>query len=115
MPRKIFFSLLLVGLPTLFLVPPGAVPQDPPRSEVDIDDFIAELQEPVRGKDYAGIVWWIPVEFWENAARQEGTPEEAIAQQVAPLRDYTMFAIAVGKIGPFGGITFVPADQIRAN
>ncbi len=33
----------------------------------DPSDMLPETQMPIRGKDYAGMVWWIPVEFWERA------------------------------------------------
>lgn len=74
--------------------------------DVDIDDLIAECQQSVRGKEYAGIVWWIPVEFWETGEQQPG--------QFAPLREYTMIAVFVGKVGPLGGISFVPGSELRS-
>ena len=85
--------------------------QTQPLNQVTIDDLIAETQKPVLGADYTGLVWWLPVEFWEISAREQGVTEEQIEKQVAPLRDYTMIVVVVGKIGVFGSIDFVPKEK----
>lgn len=85
-----------------------------PAAEVDINDLVAECQKSVRGKDYAGIVWWVPVEFWEASAQSRGTDSTEAAEQFKPLRQYTLVAVAVGKIGGFG-ITWTATQEVRKN
>ncbi len=86
-----------------------------PVSDDPISDLLQETQRPIRGNNYAGLVWWIPVEFWQRAMQQGGITAESAAEQLKPFRDYVMVAVVVGKIGAFGSITFATADQLRAN
>lgn len=83
-------------------------------TEIDINDLVGECQKPVRGKDYAGIVWWVPVEFWEASAQSQGTNPAEAAEKFKPLRPYTLVAVAVGKIGGLG-ITWTPTQDVRKN
>ncbi len=82
--------------------------------ETDPSELLPETQNSIHTKGYAGMVWWIPVEFWERAFLQQGVTADRAAEQLKPLRDYVMVAVVVGKIGTFGAINFAPADQVRA-
>jgi len=79
-------------------------------SEIDVDDLIQECQRSVRGKRRAGLVWWIPPEFWEASSESNAADTKAL---VDALRKYTMVAVAYGKVGPIGTIDWVPAAEIR--
>ncbi len=85
-----------------------------PSSDDMVPELLKETQAMVHGQDYTGMIWWIPPDFWEQAFRQQTTPEKAAAQ-VKPLRDYVMVVVAVGKIGLVGNINFVPPDKLRSN
>ncbi len=99
-----------------FLVPRLLIAQEPdaPGSgETRIDAIIKETQQTVGGKDTTGIVWWLPPEFWEESAVEQGTPPEQARTNFATLHDYTMIIIAVGKVG-LGNINWRTEKEIRA-
>ncbi len=73
-----------------------------------LDELIPETQQTIRGRQLAGIVWWIPVEFWANVG--EKIPDDLLK----PLRDYTMVAVAAGHTAPFG-ISFVRSEELVPN
>lgn len=73
---------------------------------IDLDDLLDETQQSVRGDGRAGMVWWIPVEFW-----QASNPADAKDFQI--LRDYTMVAVVVGKVSAFGSISWIAEADIR--
>lgn len=82
-------------------------------AETKIDAIIKETQLTVGGKDTTGFVWWLPAEFWEQSAIEQGnTPEQARAS-FAALHDYIMVIIAVGKVG-LGNINWRSEKEIRA-
>jgi hypothetical protein len=81
-------------------------------SEVDFSAFVRELQQSPNEPGYVGLVWWIPTEYWEISAVRSGTSEDKAKQRFAPLRKYTVVAIAVGKIG-IGNINWVSEAEIR--
>jgi hypothetical protein len=74
------------------------------------DDLLADVQMSIRGDHQVGMVWWIPFEFWE-VSDESGKAAEA----VKGLRDYTVIAVVTGRVGPFGNITYQPAEKVRAS
>lgn len=108
-----FLSLILFML----LIFPALGAQEPKQSpqefQVNMDEFIQETQQSVRGNDYAGLVWWVPAEFWEISAKAQG--QGTTSDQFNPLRDYTMVVIAVGKVSGLAGITWVPRTELQTN
>ncbi len=87
----------------------------PAQQQVDVDDLLQECQQVIRGQKYVGLVWWIPVEFWEAGAAQNPSSGAQTAEQFKPLREYTLVAVVVGKVGGFGSISFAPSADVRAN
>jgi hypothetical protein len=82
--------------------------------EVDFTALVRELQQSPNEAGYAGLVWWIPTEYWEISAERSGSSEDKAKQRYEPLRKYTIFAVAVGKIG-IGNINWVSEPDIRDN
>ncbi len=82
--------------------------------DIDISAFIKETQQSPSEAGYAGMVWWIPVEYWEISSERSGISEEKAKQRYAPLRKYTLVAIALGKIG-IGSIDWTSEPEIRDN
>ena|SRR5271166_261026 len=81
---------------------------------VDFSAFVKETQQTPSEAGYAGLVWWIPTEYWEIALERSGMPAEQAKQRYAPLRKYTVVAVALGKIG-IGNINWVSEPEIRDN
>jgi len=82
--------------------------------KTSVTDIVRETQKTVGGKGMVGLVWWIPAEYWERAAEEQGQSLEAANSTFAPLHDYTMVVVAVGKLG-IGNINWYPEDDIRSS
>jgi hypothetical protein len=104
--------LCLIGAITC----PALMAQEPARSspttEIDFSALVRELQQSPGEPGYTGLVWWIPTEYWEISAERSGTSEDKAKERYAPLKKYTLVAVAVGKIG-IGNIDWVPEAEIR--
>ncbi len=110
----LLLSLLLASSPVLLAQ--ASAPAAAPAEAIDtrLDDIIKDTQKQVGGKDVAGLVWWIPAEFWEVSAVQQGSTTEKARETFAPMREYTMVIVAVGKVG-IGNITWYSEAEVRSN
>lgn len=79
----------------------------------DDPDLTREVQLGVREKDYVGLVWWIPFEFWEVAGSKRGIPAESTAKNMSALKDYTTVASFIAKVSGMGSFTFVPTEEMH--
>jgi hypothetical protein len=90
------------------------VAKAPSSPNIDFSAFIKETQQSPSEAGYAGLVWWIPTEYWEISSQRSGLSEETAKQRFAPLRKYTVVAVALGKVG-IGTIDWFPEPDIRSN
>lgn len=79
----------------------------------DDPDLTREVQLGVREKEYVGLVWWIPFEFWQVAGAKRGVPADATAQNMKALQDYTIVATFLAKVSALGSFDFLPVEQLR--
>jgi hypothetical protein len=108
----LLFALAFALPPVLSAQTPTAAPAD--SNSTKLDDITKETQKSVGGNGITGLVWWIPTEFWEESAIQEGTSPEKARQIFAPMSEYTTVLIAVGKIG-IGNIKWYSESELRLN
>ena len=124
-PAKCFlFLLLLCGFPTLWLL--GQVPATDKKSSaaahvaspVHTTDDLTILRETQMGldsKDYAGLVWWIPFEYWVVSAgrtRRRCSREPRADEGVARLYDCRRFCRQ--KISALASLDYLtPADLLK--
>jgi len=112
MLRRFVLSLCVLLLPAVICA------QQPESSssarDFDFGGLIKETQQSAIEPGYAGLVWWIPTEYWEISMERSGVPEEKARQRYAPLRKYTVVAVAVGKVG-IGNINWFSEPDIRDN
>jgi hypothetical protein len=73
-----------------------------------------ETQQVPNEAGYAGVVWWIPTEYWEISAERTGMSQEAAKQRFAPLRKYTIVAVGLGKIG-IGNVNWISEPDVKEN
>lgn len=110
--------LLLLCFPVVAQSKVGAAPSAPqtvvagqPAAPVvhttDTPDAVRETQQGIREKDYVGLVWWIPFEYWEQTAGAKA------AENLKALKDYTLVAVFAGKLSPFGAVDFIPGADLR--
>jgi hypothetical protein len=112
MPRILSLLLLVLLFTCLSLAQQPASATRPADAGPKVDEIINETQQRVAGDHVAGIVWWIPVEFWEAAARAQGRKPDGTLDT---LRDYTMMVVAVGNVGELGNIKWHNGEEIRKN
>lgn len=91
-----------------------ATVQSPAAQDVNFPAFIKEIQQTPNHPGYAGIVWWIPNQYWEISAQRSGLSLEKAQQRYASLKKYTVVAVAIGKIG-IGNVNWLPETDIRDN
>lgn len=82
-----------------------------------VTDFFAlarETQQHVRDPGYFGLLWWVPVEYWEKVVEGSGMSVEKARERFAPLRKYTTIVVAVGTTG-IANINWISEPELRAN
>lgn len=81
----------------------------------NLDDFISETQITAPETDAITLAWWIPIEFWEITFESDDAFSEEQAEELFELlRPYNFFAVIDGKMGPFGGMTYISVDSIAS-
>lgn len=83
-------------------------------TEIDFTALIRETQQTPNAPGYAGLVWWIPTQYWEISAERSGLTEERAKERFAPLKKYTVVMVSAGKIG-VGNINWFAENEIREN
>lgn len=78
----------------------------------DIPDLNRETQLGIRAKDYAGLIWWIPFEFWLESAAKNGNAAEA-EKNFKAIRQYTVVFVFASKVSALGAFDFVTPEQIQ--
>ncbi len=82
--------------------------------EINLDNLIQETQKTNGEADDMRIIWWIPTEFWVASFQQEKSmSQEQKDEFINLLKPYSLFAVVDGKIGPFGGVTYRPVEEIE--
>jgi hypothetical protein len=83
--------------------------------EVSLNDLTTETQRMSEDPERIGLVWWLPVEFWEVSMASGSAPStpEQISAFTSALRAYAIFAVADGIVGQFGGVTWIPKETVR--
>ncbi len=76
-------------------------------------DILRETQIRVNTKDHAGLVWWIPFEFWVQSLAKQGNSREKTGEQLKALRDYTIIGIFVGKVSALASFDFVTPSDLQ--
>ncbi|HKV26414.1 MAG TPA: hypothetical protein VJN93_17590 [Candidatus Acidoferrum sp.] len=93
----------------LFAQAAAAPAQD--SSQTRLNDIIRETQKQLGGKNLAGLVWWVPAEFWEQSAIEQGSSPQKARETFAALRQYTVVIVLAGKIG-LGNINWYSQSEI---
>lgn len=77
----------------------------------DDADILRETQLGINAKGYAGLVWWIPFEFWAYSAEKQGNSAEKTREQLKALKDYTIVGVFAAKISTLASFDYVsPSD-----
>jgi hypothetical protein len=107
-----FIVLFLLGASPRCVLAQNVDSSDAGSSEAN--DLVRETQKNVSGNHRIGVVWWIPTEFWEASAKQQGNSPDRAREVFASLRNYTIICVAIGKMG-VGNINWFPESDLRAS
>ena len=100
-------NLILITLFSVF-ISGTAFAQD-----VNLDKFLEQTQMTNSAANEINLVWWIPVEFWQVALSEDGSMSKSeLEEYMRVLSPYFIVAIADGKVGAFGGITYTDSESI---
>lgn len=105
----------LITLAVLALLTSGVIAQDrKDPQDVNLDQMLSEIQYSSDDPDYLEMIWWLPSEFWTVSNSQDPTTSAAEIQEMKDIMgDYVIVAVVKGEIGIFGGIDFVPLEELR--
>jgi hypothetical protein len=83
---------------------------------VDIQELVRETQRTTTTDGQVGMVWWIPVQFWEESLNANpAVPPEARSQVLGALSDYTVIGVLRAGAG-LGGLTnVIPKEELVKN
>lgn len=76
------------------------------------EQLIAETQKQSPGERDLSFVWWMPEIFWKSAMASSGLGSEDLEEILEVVRPYTILAVADGRLGPLGGVTFTPEEEV---
>jgi len=95
---------------------PTAAAQLASHSDTNVDyiALVREINQTPREPGYTGLIWWVPVEFWEKSAERSGVPAEKAREQFKSLRTYTLIVAGVGKMG-LGNVNWVSETELRSH
>lgn len=82
----------------------------------DIQELVRDTQRTSSTGGQVSMVWWIPVQFWEESLNANpGIPAEARAQVLSALADYTVIGVLRAGAG-LGGLTnVIPKEELVKN
>lgn len=109
--RRLGIALSLSVCMTTSLFAQTAANSTPDSSDTRLNDIIRETQKQLGGKQLAGLVWWVPAEFWEQSAIEQGSSPQKARETFAALRQYTVVIVLAGRIG-LGNINWFSQNEI---
>ena len=82
-------------------------------AEIDFNAFVQEIQKMSQNPNEMTLVWWVPAEYWQEAlGRDPSSTPQQISEIINLLSPYTLFVIADGHVGSFGGVTYKTRAEI---
>ena len=94
---------------------PAQAARDPlPPQQIRVDELLRDTQKSSSAPDVLDLVWWVPSLFWETMLSQDAsvTPGDR-ADIVDTFGDYTLVAVAHGRMGPLGTSIFLREEEVR--
>ena len=108
-------TALLLAFALLAMLPAAAQVTAPIKvtiHDADAPDLMHETQQAIGEKGYAGLVWWIPFQFWTQAAVTHGFPPQ-MADNLKALKDYTVVGLFLAQVTDYGEFHYVTPAELR--
>ena len=82
----------------------------------NMEDIVRDTQHMSVQDGRISLVWWIPVQFWEESLKANtGVPEAMRAQITSVLAEYNIVALMRATTGPGGIGDIQPKDELLKN
>jgi hypothetical protein len=81
----------------------------------DDPGILRETQLAVDVNGRSGLVWWIPFEFWVDAAVKNGTTPEKARKNLSALQGYTVVGVFLAKVSSLGSFDYVSPAELQKN
>ena len=108
---RLLLACLLLGASALTAA--ADTPVRRPIAEVNINEFVRDIQRSSPDENRFDIVWWMPSEFW--ARSMAGQAPEADIREVRDLFDkYVVVAVVDGEIGALGMKAYTSEADLRS-
>ena len=75
----------------------AAAAGQPSPPSADLAALTRETQQIDQREGKLGMFWWVPADFWEQSALANGMSVSTMRNVFAPLNDYTVMLVGVGK------------------
>lgn len=111
---RTILSLVFVFLSSACAFAQAPTAPAPDSSETNINGIIKDTQKQIDGQSLAGMVWWVPTEFWEQSAVKRGSSLQKARETFSSLRQYTVVIVLAGKVG-LGNINWYSENEIRSS
>ncbi len=86
------------------------------QSKIDTQAMMLETMKVSQGPAGLTVIRWFPEPFWAASINQSATMTQSQTEDfLKVLRPYTMVMVVSGTIGPFGGMTYKSASEIRSS
>ncbi|HWY34812.1 MAG TPA: hypothetical protein VNX68_09205, partial [Nitrosopumilaceae archaeon] len=104
--RTIFTILLLGIIATDF----GQIKKE----EVNLTDFIREIEQWKKENDRIQFVAWMPVDYWEIVGSQNNNVSpQTISQMKTAMKDFVLVYVLDMRINRDGTMEFKSTDEIK--
>jgi hypothetical protein len=84
------------------------------QERIDQRALVRDTQITSENPNELTMVWWLPEQFWQATLRDR-LPANHVEEVLKVVRRYTMIAVVDGRIGPLGGMSFIPEEAVRTN
>lgn len=81
-------------------------------ARADMQQMISETQRVEQFNGGFRLIWWIPTDYWRESFKKTAMSQAQSDAMCKSLDDFLIFAVTDVNIGPFGGVTPQPADEI---
>jgi hypothetical protein len=120
------FRLLLIGSLLATLVWGQAAPA-PEQKKVAAADEVQNIHTPddpgilretqlgVEVNGRSGLIWWIPFEFWLDAAVKNGTPAEKARKNLSAPQGSADVGVFLAKVSMLGAFDYISSAELQKN
>jgi hypothetical protein len=86
------------------------------RAQAGVQELLRDTQRSTQANGEVSMVWWMPLQFWEESLKANPTlPEEIRNQVLGTLGDYTIVALMRAKTAIAGLFEVRTREELQKN